>query len=138
MPIKSPSSATTEFLARSPLKLFIGGAWVDAASGERYASLSPSDGEKLADLAMAGLEDVDRAVAAARGAFEGRWGQMLPSDRAALLRCLGDLIAAHADELAELESLDNGKPIRSTRAIDAPVTAQLAYNFAGWPDKIAG
>ena len=112
--------------------------WVDAASGETYASFSPSDGARLAELALAGLEDVDRAVAAARSAFEGTWGQMLPSDREALLRRLGDLIAAHADELAELESLDNGKPIRSTRAIDAPVAAQLACNFAGWPGKIAG
>lgn len=138
MPIKSPSSATTEFLAQSPLKLFIEGEWVDAASGETYASFSPSDGAKLAELALADLEDVDRAVAAARRAFEGTWSQMLPSDRAALLRRLGDLIAAHADELAELESLDNGKPIRSTRAIDASVAAQLAYDFAGWPGKIAG
>jgi acyl-CoA reductase-like NAD-dependent aldehyde dehydrogenase len=89
-------------------------------------------------LALAGPEEVDLAVAAARRAFEGPWSDMPPSDRAALLRQLGDLIAAHAEELAELESLDNGKPIRSTRAIDAPVAAQLAYDFAGWPGKIAG
>jgi acyl-CoA reductase-like NAD-dependent aldehyde dehydrogenase len=138
MTSKSPSSATTEFLAHSPLKLFIGGEWVEAASGETYASFSPSDGIQLAKLALAGPEEVDLAVAAARRAFEGPWSDMPPSDRAALLRQLGDLIAAHAEELAELESLDNGKPIRSTRAIDAPVAAQLAYDFAGWPGKIAG
>lgn len=138
MTIKSPSSATTQFLAKSPLKLFVGGKWVDAASGETYASFSPSDGTQLAELTLAGPEDVDHAVAAARRAFEGPWGQALPSDRAALLRRLGDLITAHAEELAELESLDNGKPIRSTRAIDTPVAAQLAYDFAGWPGKITG
>jgi acyl-CoA reductase-like NAD-dependent aldehyde dehydrogenase len=138
MTSKSPSSATTEFLAHSPLKLFIGGEWVEAASGETYASFSPSDGIQLAKLALASPEEVDLAVAAARRAFEGPWSDMPPSRRAALLRQLGDLITAHAEELAELESLDNGKPIRSTRAIDAPVAAQLAYDFAGWPGKIAG
>lgn len=138
MPIESLTAATTEFLAKSPHKLFIGGEWVEAASGETYTSYSPSDGAHLAELTSAGPEDVDRAVAAARRAFEGSWGKLTPAQRSAQLRRLADLIAAHAHELAELESLDNGKPIRYTRAIDAPVAAQLAYDFSGWPDKIAG
>ncbi|MCG3206567.1 MAG: NAD/NADP-dependent betaine aldehyde dehydrogenase [Anaerolineae bacterium] len=130
--------ATTEFLSKSPLKLFIGGEWLPAASGKTFTSINPSDGSPLVELASAGVEDVDRAVAAARKAFEGPWGKLTPSARGAMLRKLGDLLAAHADELAELESLDNGKPIRHTRAIDAPVAAQLVYAFSGWPDKIAG
>jgi acyl-CoA reductase-like NAD-dependent aldehyde dehydrogenase len=134
----SLTPATTEFLAKSPLKLFIGGEWVEAVSGETFTSFSPSDGTRLIELASAGREDVDRAVAAARRAFEGSWNKLTPAQREALLRKLGDLITAHTDELAELESLDNGKPIRHTRAIDARVAARLVYNSSGWLTKIAG
>lgn len=130
--------ATTAFLAKSPHQLFIGGEWLAAASGQTYASINPSDGTHLSDLAAAGLEDVDRAVIAARQAFDGPWRDLTPANRSAQLRRLADVIAAHADELAELESLDNGKPIYHTRAIDAPVAAQLAYDFSGWPGKISG
>ncbi len=138
MPIEPLTIATKEFLAKSPHKLLIGGEWVEAVSGETFTSYNPSDGSRLAELASAGPEDVDRAVAAARRAFEGPWGKLTPARRAAHLRRFADLITAHAAELAELESLDNGKPIRHTRAIDAPVAAQIVYNFSGWPDKIAG
>ncbi len=129
---------TTEFLAKSPHKLLIDGQWVGAASGKTYASINPSDGQKLAELASAGREDVDRAVAAARRALDGPWGQLTPAQRESSLRRIGDLIAAHSDELAELESIDNGKPISHTRLIDAPAATRLVYNFAGWPTKIAG
>ncbi|HMR68133.1 MAG TPA: aldehyde dehydrogenase family protein, partial [Anaerolineae bacterium] len=130
--------ATTAFLAKSPHQLFIGGEWLAAASGQTYASINPSDGTHLGDLAAAGQEDVERAVAAARRALAGPWRDLTPAKRSAQLRRLADVIAAHADELAELESLDNGKPIYHTRAIDAPVAAQLAYDFSGWPGKISG
>jgi len=129
---------TTKFLSQSPLKLFIGGEWVEAAGGETFTSINPSDGTTLVQLASAGPADVDRAVAAARQALNGPWGQLTPAARGAMLRRLGDVLSTHAGELAELESLDNGKPIYHTRAIDAPVAAQLVYAFAGWPDKIAG
>jgi acyl-CoA reductase-like NAD-dependent aldehyde dehydrogenase len=132
------STATAHFLSQSPHRLLIGGEWVEAASGETFASVSPSDGTALGELAAAGPADVDRAVAAARAAFEAGWRDMLPAPREALLRKLGDLLLAHADELAELESLDNGKPIRHTRAIDAPAAAKRAFHAAGWPGKISG
>lgn len=138
MPLQTLATATKEFLAKAPFKLFIDGEWVPAISGETYASYSPSDGAHLADLASAGVEDVNRAVAAARRAFEGPWGKLTPAQRSAQLRRLGDVIAAHTDELAELESLDNGKPISHTRRIDARVAAQLVYDFSGWPGKIMG
>jgi len=132
------ATATQTFLARSPHKLLIAGAWVDASDGRVYATTSPSDGTHLAELALAGSADVDRAVAAAKAALDGEWARMTPARREALLRRLGDLISQNQEELAELESLDIGKPIAATRAIDAPVAAQNVYDFAGWPTKIAG
>lgn len=129
---------TLAFLARSPHKLLIGGEWTPALSGETYISINPSDGTTLAEIALAGREDVERAVSAARSAFESGWSDMLPRERERLLRRWADLIAAHADELAELESLDNGKPIRHTRAIDSRVAANQLYHFAGWPSKMMG
>lgn len=127
---------TQIFLARSPHKLLIGGKWVAAKSGTTYQSINPSDGMLLAELASAGVDDVEEAVKAARRAFEDGWGEMLPRERERLLRSFADLIAAHAEELAELESLDNGKPIRNTRAIDSRAAANLVYHFAGWPSKL--
>lgn len=132
------SSGTNHFLAQSPMKLLIGGEWVSAASGETYTSINPSDGSTVARLASAGIEDVERAVRAARHAFESGWGEMLPREREKLLRRWADLIADHAGELAEIESLDNGKPIRHTRTIDSRVAANLVYHFAGWPSKMTG
>lgn len=138
MPLKPLTADTRQFLAVSPHRLLINGEWVAAAQGQTFAAANPSDGSHLADLAAAGPEDVDRAVVAARRAFEGPWSKFSPAQREALLRKLGDLITAHAEELAELESLDNGKPIRHTQAIDAPAAAKRAYHAAGWPGKIAG
>ncbi|GAB4429168.1 MAG: aldehyde dehydrogenase family protein [Anaerolineae bacterium] len=132
------NAQTTEFLAKSPFRLLIDGQWVPAVSGQTYTSVNPSNGCPLAELASAGVEDINRAVAAARRALHGPWGRLTPAQRESLLRRLGDLITAHRDELAELESLDNGKPISHTRPIDAPAAARLVYNFAGWPTKIAG
>jgi len=132
------SAGAAAFINQSPFKLLINGEWRPAAAGETFPTVNPSDGRHLADLACAGAADVDRAVAAARAALEGPWGQMTPAARESLLRRLGDLILAHADELAELESLDNGKPIHHTRRIDAPVAAGRAYYAAGWPTKLAG
>ncbi len=138
MTMQPLSPDTQRFLAQSPLKLFIDGQWAPAASGQTYKSISPSDESMIAEMALAGPEDVDRAVAAARKAFESGWGDMLPAKREALLRRLAELLAEHAGELAELESIDNGKPIRTTRAIDARVASGLVYHFAGWPSKIHG
>jgi len=130
--------ATSEFLNKASHRLLIDGEWSPAASGETFPAYNPSDGAHLADLAMAGPEDAARAVAAAREALHGPWGQMTPAAREERLRRLGDLIVEHAGELAELESLDNGKPINHSRRIDAPVAARRAYYAAGLPTKIAG
>ncbi|UCC52889.1 MAG: aldehyde dehydrogenase family protein [Anaerolineaceae bacterium] len=128
----------TEFLAKSSHKLLIDGNWTPAASRQTFSSENPSNGSTLGSLALAAKEDVDHAVSAARTALSGHWGDLTPSEREAYLRRLGNLIAGNAEELAQLESMENGKPIYHTRAIDAPVAAQLAYSFAGWPSKIAG
>jgi acyl-CoA reductase-like NAD-dependent aldehyde dehydrogenase len=128
----------TNLLVESTNKLLINGKWVTAVSNQTFPSDNPSDGQRLATLAFAGKEDVDQAVKAAKSALAGPWGLLPPSEREALLRRLGDLITANAEELAQLESLENGKPIWHTRAIDAPVAAQLTYAFSGWPSKIAG
>lgn len=124
--------------AKEPVKMLIGGAWVEAASGETFETLNPSTGELIANVASAGEVDVDRAVAAARKAFEGPWSKVKPDERTRLLLKLADLIEANAEELALLETLDVGRPIQFSRMIDvAGAVGQLRYN-AGWASKIAG
>jgi acyl-CoA reductase-like NAD-dependent aldehyde dehydrogenase len=127
-----------EFLSNSTYRLLINGEWLPAVSGEEIKCINPSNGQQLGTLAHAGPEDVDLAATAAKSALVGPWGSMPPAGREALLRYLGDLITANAEELAYLESIDNGKPIWHTRAIDVGVAARQAYFFAGWPSKIAG
>ncbi|HSL98063.1 MAG TPA: aldehyde dehydrogenase family protein, partial [Candidatus Deferrimicrobiaceae bacterium] len=93
-------------------KAFIDGRFVDAASGETFATENPATGEVIAQVAAGGAEDVDRAVRAARGAFDdGRWSGLAPTDRKAILLRLADRIEASADELATLDALEAGKPI---------------------------
>ena len=134
----SPTSSVKDFLGRGPFQLQIGGQWVEPIDRKYLPSYSPSDGVHLADIAAASKEDVDRAVVSARTAFETGWGRCSPVEREACLRRFGDLIASHADELGEIEALNNGKLKRTACAIDAPVAARLAHHFAGWPSKIAG
>ena len=107
-PQAQPSGAAATFLRRRPT-LFINNEWVDAQSGKTIPVVDPATGEQIAVVADAGQADVDRAVASARAALEqGDWATMLPSVREALMWRLSDLIEQNADELAELESLDNG------------------------------
>src|SRR5215470_15026940 len=107
-----------EFIA-APRKLFINGQWADAASGKTFETPDPATGETLAHVAEGDAEDVDRAVLAARQAFDdGPWGRLTPSERGRIIWRIGDLILEHADELAQLESLDNGKPLPIARAAD--------------------
>lgn len=130
---------TQAFLDGSPKKLFIKNEWVSAASGETFETLNPATGEVLAEAALAGQEDVDRAVRAAREAFESdAWRQMSGEDRGQLLWRLADLIEVHADELAELETLDNGKPLRVSRRGDVPFAARHFRYYAGWAGKLEG
>jgi len=121
----------------APDRLFIGGAWVDAQSGARFATLNPATGAVLAEIAEAGAEDVSRAVAAARGAFEGPWRQLAPADRGALLWRIGDAIERRADDLVRLECMDNGKPVREAQ-IDVRETVEAFRYYAGWTTKIEG
>jgi phenylacetaldehyde dehydrogenase len=127
-----------EFTA-APRQLFIGGQWVDAASGKTFATPDPATGDTLANLAEGDAEDINRAVGAARAAFDdGPWTRMTPSERGRLIWKVGDLILEHADELAQLESLDNGKPVAVARAADVPLAADMFHYMAGWATKIEG
>ena len=119
-------------------QLFIGGQWVDAASGETFTTPNPATGEPLATVASGSAEDVDRAVRSARAAFEGPWSRMTPSERGRVVWKIGDLILEHKEELAQLESLDNGKPLGVARAADVPLAADLFHYMAGWATKIEG
>lgn len=121
-------AGTMAFLEKHPKSLFINNEWVAAQSGKSFETRNPATGDVLAEVALASEADVDAAVSAARAAFNGAWGQTLAGDRAALLFKLADLIDEHADVLAELETLDNGKPIRVARRGDLPyVTKHLRY-----------
>jgi acyl-CoA reductase-like NAD-dependent aldehyde dehydrogenase len=129
-----------EFLAADEHHLLIGGERVAAADGATFDTPDPATGERLATVSQAGAADVDRAVQAARAAFaEGSdWRKMTPLDRGRRIAALAALVDAHADELAQLESLDNGKPVKFARAVDvAGTVAHLEY-FSGWPTKIEG
>ncbi len=120
-------------------KLFIGGEWVGPAAGKTFESVNPATGNTWAIIAEGFEEDVDRAVKAARKAFEsGPWPSMTPTQRGALLRKLGDLVLQNADRLARLETLDNGKAIRETAGVEMPATAQWYYYYAGLADKVEG
>jgi phenylacetaldehyde dehydrogenase len=123
----------------TPHKLFINGQWVDAASGKTFETPNPATGETLARVAEGGTEDIERAVRAARKAFDdGPWGRMTPSERGRLVWKIGDLIAEHNDELAQLEALDNGKPFAVAKVADVPLSADMFWYMAGWATKIEG
>ena len=118
-------------------QLFIGGRFVDAASGETLPTLNPHDNSTIADVAMAGHEDIDRAVAAAEKAFPA-WSRMAAADRGRILLKLADLVEANTEELARLESLDTGHPLRDSRGLDVPRTAACYRYFGGMADKFQG
>jgi aldehyde dehydrogenase (NAD+) len=119
--------------------MLIGGQWVDAASGKTFETLNPATGEAICRVAEGDKADIDKAVKAARQAFEtGPWPKMSASERGRLLNKLADAIEANLDELAALESLDNGKPLRDARAADLPLTVKCYRYYAGWADKIHG
>jgi acyl-CoA reductase-like NAD-dependent aldehyde dehydrogenase len=130
--------AARAFIA-SPQRLLIGAERPEAADGRTFATLDPATGRELARVPQAGAQDVDRAVSAARTAFaEGPWATIGAAGREGLMRALADAIEAHADELAQIESLDNGKPVGLARYVDVNgAIAHLRY-FAGWPTKIEG
>jgi phenylacetaldehyde dehydrogenase len=119
--------------------LYIGGRWRPSASGETIKSIDPATGRPLATLARGDKSDVDAAVDAARAALANpAWRDISPLQRGELSHGLAELVEAHADELAFLESLDNGKPVSVARAVDVGTTAKLLRYFAGWPSKFEG
>ena len=128
---------TRAFLAE-PKKLFIGGDWVDAADGRTFASVDPATDTELAQVALAGPEDVDRAVAAAREAFDdGRWSEIDPRQRAKVLFTLADLIEQNIASIAQVDVLDNGKPTMFAFGEAAHAVSVFRY-FAGLADKVYG
>lgn len=124
---------------RTPIRhqLFIDGQFVNAESGETLATLNPHDNSPIAEVAMAGKADIDKAVAAAHKAFPA-WSRMAAMDRGRILLRLADLIEQNAEELARLESLDTGHPIRDSRMLDVPRTAVTYRYFGGMADKFQG
>lgn len=118
---------------------FIGGRWQPAASGKTFATVNPATEEEIAQVAEGDAEDIDRAAKAARNAFEtGAWPKMDASDRGKLLYRLADLIEEESGELAALETLDNGKPIKESRTGDLPLVVNVLRYYAGYADKIHG
>ena len=132
------SDAARDFIAKEH-GLLIGAESVPAADGRTFATLDPATGREIATVAHAGAEDVARAVAAAREAFQsGPWSSMAPSARGALMMALADAIEANEEEIAQIESLDNGKPVKLAQYVDVRGTVAHLRYFAGWPTKIEG
>ncbi|CAN5838655.1 aldehyde dehydrogenase DhaS [soil metagenome] len=132
------SAQPAEFKSPRKYRLLIDGKWVDAASGKTFTSPNPSTGEVFAEVAAADKADIDKAVSAARRAFEGKWSQMSARDRGRLLYKLSQLIEERSTELAELETADNGKPIRESLYVDLPQVVENFEYFAGFATKIEG
>lgn len=133
-----PYDASNASLAQ-PFEMLIDGAFVAAVGGESLEVIDPASGKRLTDIPAGGAEDVDRAVTAARRAFdEGRWTTLMPSARARILWRIADLIEERTKEFAELETLDNGKPLSAALAIDVPAAANAFRYWAGWCTKLDG
>lgn len=136
--LTSLSASVRQFLSQ-PKKALISGKWLEARNGKTFEVLNPATGERIARVAECEKEDVDQAVRAARNAFDaGPWRSMSPSQRGRILWRIGDLIERDLEDLAQLESLDNGKPIVVARAADVTLAADLFRYMAGWATKIEG
>jgi phenylacetaldehyde dehydrogenase len=133
----STNKPVSDFLAAAG-KLFIGNQWQAALSGKTFDTPNPATGATLATVADGQAEDIDAAVHAARAAYHGSWSQLTPSARGKLLWKIGDLIEEHAETLAEIESLDNGKPKVQALAADVSIAAELFHYMAGWCTKLEG
>src|SRR5262245_17895851 len=133
-------TATADRTGVQTYQMFIDNEWVDSAGGHKLESINPATGNVWAVVPEGNAEDIDRAVQAARRAFEsGPWGTtMTATERGALMRKLADLVVENQDELARIETTDNGKTIRETRGVDLPFLHQWFYYYAGAADKIQG
>jgi len=116
--------------------LYIGGEMVDLIDGSRFKTVNPATEEVLSEVVAAGPQDVDRAVDAARAAYDGTWSRLSGRDRGKYLYRLARLVQERSRELAVLESIDNGKPIRESRDVDVPLVAAHFFYYAGWADKL--
>jgi len=133
------SSPSENKVAVSATKLLINNRWVNSQSGKTFATVNPATGEEICQVAEADAADVDLAVKAARAAFnKGPWRKASGPERSRLLNRLADLIEKNSDELARLESLDNGKPFTMAKHVDVAATAACYRYFAGWADKVMG
>jgi phenylacetaldehyde dehydrogenase len=132
------NQAASQFIS-TPRKLLIGGQWVNAADGDTFPVIDPSTGEKVAEVAEGKAADIDKAVKAARKAFDsGPWPKMSPSERGRLIWKVADLIEQNAEELAQLETLDNGKPFTIASMADIPLAAEQFRYMSGWATRIEG
>ncbi len=131
------SAAVSEFI-RTPRKLLIGGKWVASQSGKTFQSFDPATGEVLANIYEGDSAEIEAAVKAARAAFNGPWSQLTASERGRMIWKLADLVERNLEELAQLESLDNGKPVKVARIADVPLTVDIFRYMAGWCTKIEG
>ena len=123
----------------SATQILINNNWIPSESGKTFATINPATGEEICQIAEADAADVDKAVNAARAAFEhGSWRKISASERGRFLNRLADLIESNADDLARLESLDNGKPVSVAKAVDVAATVSCFRYFAGWADKVQG
>ena len=128
----------SEFLSK-PRKMLIDGKWVDSVSGKTFETFNPATGEVLATVAEGDRADIEQAVRAARRVFEsGKWTDMAPSKRGRLLWKLADLLEANLEEFAQLETLDNGKPLTVARVADIPLAVDMFRYMAGWATKVEG
>jgi phenylacetaldehyde dehydrogenase len=133
-----PDNRVMDFVSKKH-KMLIDGKWADAASGKTFPTYNPATGEVLAHVAEGDREDIDRAVKAARAAFEtGPWSKMTPSERGRIIWKLADLLEENTEEFATLETLDNGKPLKVARGADVPLAVDLFRYMAGWATKIEG
>jgi acyl-CoA reductase-like NAD-dependent aldehyde dehydrogenase len=130
---KAMATATVE-----QKQLLINNEWVPSSSGRTMEVINPATEEVIGTVASADSSDVDRAVRAARAAFEGPWGQMSARERGRLVSRLADRLMEKADEVARLETLHNGKPINESRHIEIPAAAECLEYYAGWADKVMG
>ncbi|HKG10210.1 MAG TPA: aldehyde dehydrogenase family protein [Gaiellaceae bacterium] len=133
----APAPESTDIVSlQDRYGLFVGGEWVEPASGEYFTTISPRDEEPLAEVAQAGREDVDRAVRAARDAFQNGWGKASAAERAKYLFRIARILQERSREFAVLESLNGGKPIKESRDVDLPLAAAHFFYYAGWADKL--
>lgn len=129
---------TTEFIAR-PQQMYVDGQWVESATGRRFDTVDPATEQVITTVPHSDAEDVERAVRAARRAFEdGPWPAMTPAERQRMIWRIAEGITARADQFAELESIDNGKSVAVAKAVDVTWAAEIFYYYAGWATKIEG